>query len=283
MSDGPAVVIVDSTGAHIAAVKNASTAAVAADKALVVAVSPNNTVAVSTAPSTSVAGFTTGDVTTAVIAEVAVRATAYTEQAANAQRSIVSTSAADAAAGTGVRSVKVTYLDALGAGPFTETLTMNGTTPVNFIATNVCFIEKMEVETVGSGGVAAGTVNLKEAAGGGGATIGSIAAGNLQTFWAHHYVPVGKTAHVTSQWAGHNGTTVGSGATLVIRSKPTGVVNAAERNITDKFRLYGQSSSVQRNYGSPIKVTGPARLTAYVTPETSTSINYRSSFDYYEL
>lgn len=43
-NDSPAAVIVDSTGANIAAVKGASTAAVAADKAVVVAVSPNNAV-----------------------------------------------------------------------------------------------------------------------------------------------------------------------------------------------------------------------------------------------
>jgi hypothetical protein len=45
----PVSIIVNSTGDHIAEIKNASTAAVAADKALVVAVSPNNSVAVTAA------------------------------------------------------------------------------------------------------------------------------------------------------------------------------------------------------------------------------------------
>lgn len=53
MSDGPASVIVDSTGANIAEVKAASTAAVATDKALVVAVSPNNIIPVKQTSSTA--------------------------------------------------------------------------------------------------------------------------------------------------------------------------------------------------------------------------------------
>lgn len=52
MTDGPAVVIVDSTGTDIAKVLAASTAAVATDKALVVALSPNNTIALPTGSAT---------------------------------------------------------------------------------------------------------------------------------------------------------------------------------------------------------------------------------------
>lgn len=277
------LVIEDATTRGIrTTVKAASTAAAAADPALVVAVSPNNVVAVTTAPTASTPGFTAGDVTTAATTETAVRSTAYNEQSSNAQRSIVSTSVNDTAAGTGVRSVEITYLTSTSTGPFTETVTLNGTTPVNTVATNICFIEKMEAVLVGSAGIAAGTINLKAAITGGGVTIGSIAATTRETFWAHHYVPTGKTCNLTSQWAGHTGTTVGSGATFVVRALAIGVANAVEQNVTDKFRLYGQSSSVQRNYGSPIKINGPARLTTYVTPETATSTNYRSSFDYYE-
>lgn len=243
---------------------------------------PNDqTLAVSSAPASSTPGFTQGNITTASIATFAVRQTAYTEQTSNARRSIVSANANDTAAGTGARTVKIYYLTSAGVEA-NETLTLNGTTPVNTVATNICFIEKMEVLTAGSGGVAAGIISLKAATAGGGATIGTIAAGATLTFWAHHYVPAGKTCFITSQWGGHNGTTVGSGATFIIRALTQGVANAVERQISDSFRLYGQSSSVQRNYGSPIQVVGPARLVTYVIPETSTSTNYRASFDYYE-
>lgn len=246
-----------------------------------VVIPTDQTLAVSSAPASSTPGFTQGNITTASKATFAVRSTAYTEQTSNAQRSIVSASANDTAAGTGARTVKITYLTLAGVLN-TETVTLNGTTPVNTVATDICYIEKMEILTAGSGGVAAGIISLKAATAGGGATIGTIAAGQTQTYWAHHYVPAGKTCNITSQWGGHTGTTVGSGATFTIRALAQNVANAVERQVSDSFRLYGQSSSVQRNYGSPIQIPGPARLVTYVLPETSTSTNYRASFDYYE-
>jgi hypothetical protein len=249
----------------------------------VVISSDQTIIAVSSAPpSATLVGFARGDVTTVSIVLTAVRRTVYTEQASDAQRSVVSTSAADAAANTGAWTLKIIYLDSTGAGPFTETVTLNGTTAVNTVATNICFIEKLEVMTAGSGEANAGTINLKAAAGGGGVTIWSIGIGDNETFGCQHYIPTGKTAHITAQWAGHNGTTVGSGATFTIRARQIGVANTVEKVISDSFRLYGQSSSVQRNYGSAILVSGPARILTYVLPETSTSVNYRASFDLYE-
>jgi hypothetical protein len=233
--------------------------------------------------STSAAGFSPGYVTTAAQTLAAIRATAYAEQAANAQRSIVSSSANDTnTAGTGARTVKITFFDVTGAGPYTETVALNGTTAVNMTSTNVCFIERMEVVTVGSTLSNVGTISLKAATAGGGATIGSIAATDNQTFWAHHYVPLGKTVYITDASASHNGTTVGSGGLFIIKAQLTTVANSVEKQITDFLRLYGQSSTVPRNYGTPIQVSGPARITMYVTPETASSTVYRGSFDYYD-
>jgi hypothetical protein len=229
------------------------------------------------------AGFVFGDITTSAIALFKVERTAYTEQTANARRSLVSSSANDTAAGTGARTVKVTYLDYLGNGPYSDIVILSGTTPVDTLKTDICFIERVEVITVGATGSNVGTITLKAATAGGGATIGTIAPTDLQTFWVHHYVPRAKVGHVTTLWAGHNGTTVGSGGMFVIKRKRIGVVDAAEVQITDSFRLYGQSSSVQRNYGTPIQVQGPALLTVWVLPETASTITYRSSFDLYDL
>jgi len=231
----------------------------------------------------SAAGFVFGDITTSVIALAAVARTAYTEQSANAQRSFVSSSANDSAAETGARTLKVTYLDYLGDGPYVEVVTLNGTTPVDTVALNICFIERIEVVTVGSTGSNVGTISLKAAVAGGGATIGTIAPTDQQTFWAHHYVPRNKIGHITTLWAGHNGTTVGSGGVFVIKRRRIGVSDAADVQVTDSFRLYGQSSSTQRNYGTPISVQGPAFLRVWVLPETASSIIYRSSFDIYDL
>lgn len=228
------------------------------------------------------ADFSFGDVNTSATTRVLVKRTAYTEQTTNGQRSIASASANDTSAGTGARTLKITYYDQTGAGPFTETLTLNGTARVNTVATNICFIEQLEVITAGSGGVNAGIITLFTVPTSGGSAIGTIAAGNNQTFWAHHYVATGKTCNITGISCGHNGTTVGSGALFTINAKTIGLINGVESQISDFVRLYGQTSTFARNYSSPIKITGPARLQVYVTPETSSATIYRAAFDFFE-
>jgi hypothetical protein len=226
--------------------------------------------------------FSFGDITSASLTLKPVQRTTYTEQTTNGQRSIASASANDTSAGTGARTLKITYLDQTGAGPFTETLTLNGTARVNTVATNICFIEQMEVVTAGSTGSNVGIITLFTLPTAGGTAIGTIAATNNQTFWAHHYIPTAKECNITGLSCGHNGTTVGSGGLFFIRAQPIGVPNSIDRQVTDFVRLYGQSSNIIRSYPSPIKVPGPARLTVYVTPETASSTIYRAAFDFFE-
>lgn len=228
------------------------------------------------------ADFAFGDITTASLNRVLVKRTAYTEQTTNAQRSIVSSSTLDTALGTGARTILITYLDATGAGPYTETLTLNGIVAVNTVATNICYIEQVSVITAGATGSNAGIISIKSAVAGAGATIGTIPATDNQTFWAHHYVPTGKTCNVTGISCGHTGTTVGSGALFTINALTIGLANGVETQLSDFVRLYGQTSTFARNYSSPIKVTGPARLQIYVTPESTSSIIYRAAFDFFE-
>jgi hypothetical protein len=235
--------------------------------------------------STSNTGIASGFIGTAATTQVAVRNTTYTEQTANAQRSIVSTSANDAAAGTGARTVRIIYYTAAFLGPYTEILTMNGLTPVNTVNTDICYIEKMEILTVGSNNFAVGTINLKAAAAGAGATIGSItagAAGDNTTFWAHHYVATGRFCFITGMSAAHTGNTTTSGGLFVLKIKQLGITNAAENQVADFLRSYGQSSTTQRNYGTPIKIFGPARIVMYVSPEAATANTMRGAFDFYD-
>lgn len=228
------------------------------------------------------ANFTFGDVTTSATTQVVIQRTAYTEQTTNAQRSILSGNANDTAAGTGARTVTITYYDQTGVGPLTEIVTLNGITAVNTTNTNICFIEKIQVTTVGSTGSNVGTLTLKAATAGGGATIGTISPTDNQTFWCHHYVATGKTCNITGISASHNGTTVGSGGVFILKQKLINVANTVELQVSDFVRLYGQSSTFSRVYQSPIKVTGPARLFIYLIPETASSVIYRSAIDFFE-
>lgn len=91
-------------------------------------------------------------------------------------QSIVSSSANDAAAGTGARTISISGLD----GSFnvvTETITLNGATPVALVNT-YCIINSIVVLTAGSGGVAAGNLTLSST---GPVTNGYLLAGLNQS------------------------------------------------------------------------------------------------------
>lgn len=214
-----------------------------------------------------------GQVTTSAGTKAAIENTAYTEQTSNAQRSVGSSSANDAAAGTGARTVRITYFSWDGTtmlGPFTETVALNGTTPVNTVGTNICFIEKMEVLSVGSGGVAAGTISLFAATAGGGGTIGTIATGAIATAWAHHYIGSKYQCRLTDMLL------TGGNATQAlfevdVLPYPSGVEKSAT----------GAAGAIATTNGSAVQyvfpdypknpIPGPARLRAYVTPGNATA------------
>jgi hypothetical protein len=225
-------------------------------------------------------GFDFGYVTTAALTQVPVRPVTYQEQTTNAQRSFSSNSANDTAAGTGARTVEITYFDQNMAGPYTETITMNGTSWVNTTATNICFIQHVVVKTAGSGGTNAGILTLRSTTGGGGNTIMTVQAGDSQWISAHHYIAAGKNLFISGINASHNGTTVGSGGLFVMKYLPLG--GSVELQVSDFVRLYGQSSTFSRVYQSPIRVAGPGRVTLYVSPESTSTLTYRGGFDYYE-
>ncbi|MBU6430175.1 MAG: hypothetical protein KGR26_14260, partial [Cyanobacteria bacterium REEB65] len=111
----------------------------------------------------------------------------YTEPAAASQMSLVSSSANDTGTGTGAQKVQITYLDGSMNGPYTETVTLNGTTPVNTVATDLRFIERLVVTAAGSNGSNAGTITLYSGPNGTGTAINSFEATDNQTHMAKHY------------------------------------------------------------------------------------------------
>ena len=77
---------------------------------------------------------------------------------------VVSSTANDAAAGTGARTVVVESVLASGAVS-TETVTLNGTTAVALVATTTIAVNRFYVATVGSGASAAGTIDCRTVSG----------------------------------------------------------------------------------------------------------------------
>lgn len=218
-----------------------------------------------------------GYVATAAVTRVAIRATTYTAPGTDAQRSIRSANAADTAAGTGARTVRITYFDAAMNGPFTEDVTLAGTTWVNTVATNIAFVQCIMVLTVGSGGNNVGIITLNTGTGGGGSAIGSIAATENRTNWAHHYVPVNTTALFTDVKA--SSTNVACLISTAV-TNPTNI-NVAEQNLMGHIRI--STTTTVAWYSVPIVVQGPALITLMATPAANTASTMHAQFGVYEI
>lgn len=86
----------------------------------------------------------------------------YPNQTTGEQMTLVSTNAQDSAAGTGAQQIDVHYLTATGVQAV-ETVTMNGTTPVNTVATNIRFIQYIHTQRITAnaiGNTAAGDITI---------------------------------------------------------------------------------------------------------------------------
>ena len=107
------------------------------------------------------------------------------------QLEMVSTSVNDTAAGSGARIVEITYLDGDGF-EVQEIVSMNGTTPVLTVATDICNIQYMYVEGLGAGatGTAQGDITLQGV--GAGTVYELISAGGNQSLTARYKMPRGK-------------------------------------------------------------------------------------------
>ena len=117
--------------------------------------------------------------------------------AAGTQMSVVSTSANDDAAGTGIRTIDIHYLDA-DLTDQTETVTMDGTTPVLTVATNIRFIQCMHMVTYGSGKAAAGTITAYVGA----QNYSEISTGKVRCASSMRMVPAGKRLLVDLVYGG---------------------------------------------------------------------------------
>jgi len=147
---------------------------------------------------------------------------------AGTQMTVVSTSANDDDGNTGINEVILEYLDATGAEQ-TETITMNGTSPVNSVATDIRFVNKFFATSVGSGGNAVGTITLYKT-GDANHIFQIISSGGNASLSCTAMVPLGKELYITS-WGG---AAIGS-KPVTIRLRSTNYSG----NITDFFLVKG--------------------------------------------
>ena len=118
-----------------------------------------------------------------------------TPAAAGELMTIVSESQADnGTSATGALTVDIHYLDPDGDQQ-EITVTLNGTTPVNIPVILMRFINDSHVETVGSGGVAAGHIKIYKT-GTVGLVYNMIAAGGNKSLVPHRMVPRAHTLYL---------------------------------------------------------------------------------------
>jgi hypothetical protein len=254
----------------------------------VVMSSDQTAMAVSFTPANAITGVSKGTITLGGGSSglaFAIRSTTYTEPTANAQRSMSSANANDTAAGTGVRTVEIVYFTTTGTGPFSEVITMNGVTPVNTVATDIRFIEKMTALTVGSGGTNAGIITLFGAAGGGGGTVGTIGIGNViaavgdkETLWGHHYTAAGFMVEFSASIGGiQAGGAETSGKFYITQAHPL-VANSVEIMVDDIILVVG---TFERIFNFHTVIEGFVRVTAYAIPLVNNTV-ITGSFDWAE-
>lgn len=226
----------------------------------------------------AIGGRCSGYVGTSSTGAVVVRATAYTPQGTDAQRSFKSSSANDTAAGTGARKVKIVYLNTSFERK-EETVTLNGTAAVNTVATDIAFIESMEVTEVGTqGGGNAGTISIYTLINGGGSVWGSIAASDNKTYWAHHYVPAGKTCYLLNIVSG---ATI-AGRTTINRSGGPLTATAPQLGVAGTYSHLALGS-VDHPFKVPIPVVGPDFVWTVERPGSATASTAYADIEYVEF
>ena len=123
-------------------------------------------------------------------------------------------------AGTGIRSIDIHYLDNAGAEQ-SETVVIDGTTPVNTLAENIDFVQWIHAKTAGSAGVAVGNISLRNTAGS--VTYEYVKLGGNQSLSAAFKVPTGKKGYVLGWQA--------SGITKIIDIRLRATVERYDRTL----------------------------------------------------
>jgi len=150
--------------------------------------------------------------------------------AGGVQMTLVSTSAQDGAAGTGVLTLRFNYLDA-DLNPQSEIVTMNGTTPVLTTATNVRWVGELTGLTFGSEKHVVGNITVTNS----GTRYKYLDAEARATRSTAFRVPAGKRLIVHSIFAGANS---GSAAAKVQISFVASVIANLDGSV-DRFETSG--------------------------------------------
>lgn len=184
----------------------------------------------------------------------------YVLPTAGMQMELVSSAAADSSASTGIRSVDVHYLDSSYVTQ-NEVVVLNGVTPVTTVATNILRIQQIHAQTVGTGGVAAGNIDIRHLADT--PIYARIATGRNVSTGAIWTVPAGKVAHI-SKWKVSVGNSTGGRFGQFFLKAETNFEGTLNAGIFQEHDIIGQQDS-----GSSINLVSLLKLPATCTIKVS--------------
>lgn len=154
----------------------------------------------------------------------------YLPSSAGVQLTIVSSSADDASAGTGIRTIRIVYLDA-NLAVQSELVTLNGLTPVLSVATNVRFVQSMNATSTGSVKAAVGDIKAGYLTN----TMDIIATGSLHSSSSVRMVPAGKVLYVNGWVVSSNSGTAAASVHVEFASTVINGVNYADQGLFFRF------------------------------------------------
>lgn len=221
-----------------------------------------------------------GDITTSAITTVPIRRTSLNlSLSTDTGVFLTSSSANDSGSGTGAQKIRVTYYLQSGSGPFTFDATMNGATGVGTPA--LSYIEKLEVIQVGSGGTTSGTIFMSIFSPL--TNVTSMNPGETETFFCHHFVPLGKTSYITGITISHTGIATGNGGLFNLKKQSLPLSSHPLTNALGTIHLTGTNGTINVIFPTPVAIVGPAYFIGYVTPDATTTNTYFSSINLYDI
>lgn len=166
---------------------------------------------------------------------------------------VVSDSDNDTSDGTGVRTVLISYLDSTYAAK-TEIVTLNGKTPVPTVAKDIIRVNCMLTLTAGSGGCAAGDIDIRDLAESDTPIYGCINVGENRVRQSSYTVPLNCEMYV--QQLTYSAIAVSAGQKTRISMKTTqnpntGVVTPGVFYVVSEIGMQDQTFTIV--YSTPLK------------------------------
>jgi len=171
---------------------------------------------------------------------------------------VVSSSAADTLAGTGVQKVRITYLKE-DYSQASEEISLNGVTPVPLAYLTILRVNSIRATQVGTGLMSAGTINCRTVTGAN--VVRQIATGFTRGRGLTYTVPLGKTLYLTSISVASGYTTAGKVVRWIARAQVDDGANTVRIPFFQVFfETITEDNNFHADFDMPISIPATADL-----------------------